>query len=124
MKSHLIIASLVVLVLFVISESVLKWDKVEGDSKIAQINDPIMCAQYGGTIESVCMNGIEMCIVKFKDAGKSCSDSSECDGACLSVRNDVQLGDAVLGACSQSSDPCGLFLPLKNGKVAARVWAD
>ncbi|MUH72017.1 hypothetical protein [Psychrosphaera haliotis] len=65
-----------------------------------------------------------MCVIKFQDAGKSCSDSTECEGACLSVRSDARIGDAVEGACAISSDPCGRFLPLRDGKVSAEMWAD
>ena len=124
MKIQLITVGLMLLLLYVISEAVPTWEKVQKDSEVAQIKDPIICAQQGGTIKRVCRSGIQMCVVQFQDAGKSCTDSSECQGACMSVRNDARLGDSVKGACASSSEPCGLFLPLKGGKVAARMWAD
>src|SRR5262249_6278598 len=41
------------------------------------------CAARGGTIEPVCMLGELMCVVRYRDGGKPCSDKSDCVGECL-----------------------------------------
>ena len=110
--------------LVLISEGIRVWNKLQEDARIATINDPDECSNFGGTIENVCYSGAEMCVVKFTDAGKACSNPSECLGACLSSDLQAQLGDTVKGICAASTQPCGLFLPVKNGKVAAYMWVD
>lgn len=124
MKLQLIILAFIVSSLLLISEGAVVWNKLQEDARISAITEPNACSEVGGVIERVCSSGTEMCVVKYSDAGKSCADSSECLGACLSVDVHAQLGDMVKGVCAVSTTPCGLFLPVKNGEVAAKRWVD
>jgi len=124
MKSQLIFFIFILLSLVLISEGIEVWNKLQKDAQIAAITDPDKCSEYGGEIENVCSSGAKMCVVKFNDAGKYCSNSTECLGACLSSNLQADLGDKVQGICASSTQPCGLFLPVKNGVVAAYMNVD
>jgi len=59
------------------------------------------CDQCGGLWGIHGIEPVESCICRTKDAGQSCSDGSECEGACI-VADDaifqiVQPGDPPLG---------------------------
>ena len=80
------------------------------------------CSTIGGKWRPVCMRGMPACVVTFKDAGKSCSDSSECSGRC--VTNGANPGTEVKGVCTTNSDPCGCFQLVTKGKADYALCAD
>ncbi|WP_440904837.1 hypothetical protein ACMZOO_00960 [Catenovulum sp. SX2] len=124
MKTQLLIAGVIALALYVISVGVSTWSNLQEDARIANIEDPLLCSNYGGVIEKVCSSGKKQCVIQFSDSGKSCLDSSECLGACLSTNHNAQIGEEVSGQCASSSNPCGLFMPIENGKVTSIAWVD
>jgi hypothetical protein len=63
------------------------------------------------------------CVISFKDAGKSCSDSSECSGRCTTAMG-ATPGTAAKGTCTANSDPCGCFQLVVNGKADYSLCAD
>src|ERR1051326_6565248 len=63
------------------------------------------CAARGGTIEPVCMLGELMCVVRYRDGGKECSDKSDCLGECLYEGSEPAPPNAV-GRCQRTNDPC------------------
>jgi hypothetical protein len=83
------------------------------------------CNSYGGEWRPICRMQKPACVVSFKDAGKSCSDSSECSGRCtLNSPGNVQPGTATKGTCTANSDPCGCFQLVTNGKADYTLCAD
>lgn len=44
--------------------------------------DKAACAAKGGVVKGVCMFGFPSCVVSYSDAGKSCSNKSDCQGNC------------------------------------------
>lgn len=79
------------------------------------------CKQRGGEYTHVCMRGVPFCLIPTNDAGKLCTDSSQCEKGCKYVgHNDVILskwpwrrvpneGDYVQGECAPNNYPplCG-----------------
>lgn len=85
---------------------------------------PEQCATLGGDWRPICMRGTPACVVAYKDAGKSCSDSSECSGRCQVKGNSAPPGTEVRGQCTANSDPCGCFQLVENGKAGYPLCAD
>jgi hypothetical protein len=81
------------------------------------------CSTIGGEWRPVCMMGKPACVVTFKDAGKSCSDSSECSGKCV-TKAGAQPGTETRGQCTTNSDPCGCFQLVTKGKADYPLCAD
>ncbi|QPC97878.1 hypothetical protein [Qipengyuania soli] len=63
----------------------------------------------------------EMCVIQYGDAGKSCSDSDECEGYCYAE----EAGDiTVAGKCSPSNVPFGCYAIVRKGKADAVMCRD
>lgn len=80
------------------------------------------CATIGGNWRPICMMGKPACVVTYKDAGKACSDSSDCSGSCRT--SGAQPGVEARGQCTTNSDPCGCFQLVENGKAGYPLCAD
>lgn len=75
------------------------------------------CETRGGWYEHLCMLGIPFCVIPTKDAGKPCTDSSQCEQGCKYVGgNDTTLdkwpwrqvpseGSDVQGECARNNFP-------------------
>lgn len=85
---------------------------------------PEQCAKISGNWRPICMMGKPACVVTYADAGKSCSDSSECSGRCQTKDNGVPPGTEVRGQCTATSDPCGCFQIVEKGKAGYPLCAD
>lgn len=81
------------------------------------------CAARGGNYQPVCLMGRPMCVLPHADAGKSCTDSSQCEGRCV-VENGADPGKQVTGVCSRNNNPCGCFTLVQNGVSQPTLCAD
>ena len=81
-----------------------------------QLRDPDACSNSGGNLERRGLGGALTCVTQYSDAGETCSDSSDCEGACLTYSADIQEGDSVLGLC-QATEPTrsGCFANIYGG---------
>ena len=61
------------------------------------------------------------CFIKMQDAGKSCTDSSQCMGKCLATERSAP---PVTGVCSDSNIRLGCYSEVINGKLGSRVCVD
>lgn len=83
------------------------------------------CAAIEGAWRPICLMGTPACVVNYKDAGESCSDSSECSGRCVTPSmGSTPPGTATKGVCTATSDPCGCFQLVTNGKADHPLCAD
>jgi hypothetical protein len=64
-----------------------------------------------------------MCVVAYKDAGKVCSDSSQCEGRCIGDRDETPPGQRVAGRCEADNDPCGCTTEI-IGSVPRTICVD
>jgi len=83
--------------------------------------DPDECRQRGGSLRrgvGVTFGVPEyfVCVVPYADAGKECTDSSQCDGDCLVWESDIKYGEEVAGKC-QAETPIesGCYAQVRNG---------
>jgi hypothetical protein len=86
-------------------------------------DDPQACAARGGTMQRICLRGALACVEKYKDAGKACTDKSQCLGQCRYVGS-AAPGASVVGECQRTTDPCGCFATVGNGKRQAALCVD
>jgi hypothetical protein len=76
---------------------------------VAQL-DPEKCRSDGGTIESVGIFGHPICVRPYADAGKVCSDKSECLGRCLAPVG-AALDSRMTGTCEKDdSNECSYIV--------------
>lgn len=87
--------------------------------------NPEACAKAGGEVRKVCLMGTPMCVVTFKDAGKVCSDGSECgSGSCRLAEMGAPAEQPGKGICAPTNDPCGCFQMVEDGIVQHALCAD
>lgn len=80
------------------------------------------CAARGGALQPVCRMQSLQCVVQYSDAGRPCRDGDDCQGDC---RADVGAsGASVTGQCQASSDPCGCFALVEDGRVESALCVD
>lgn len=73
------------------------------------------CEQAGSEWRAVGMKQSMRCITKYPDAGKSCTDSSQCKGGCMDVTPYNHKG-APIGKCKVDNDKFGCFSYLVKGE--------
>lgn len=82
------------------------------------------CRTDGGTVQRLGMLRNEACVLPYADAGKSCTDSSQCLGRCqLDMRAPVPEG-TVHGLCQPTTNEFGCFKEVRDGKVAFAKCVD
>jgi len=95
------------------------------DSPRENTADPAVCKARGGAVRPVCRMHVPRCVVRFSDAGKRCTDKSQCQGLCiLDTDREAGLGDPAKGRCQEDDDPCGCKIAVVNGKVAGGACVD
>ena len=86
------------------------------------------CIAAGGAVSPQGLAGYEMCVLPYKDAGKTCSDSSECLGQCraqsLSTPQQSEATQAVKGQCQANNIPFGCYSEIIDGTVQPGLCVD
>jgi hypothetical protein len=82
------------------------------------------CQANGGAVRGVCMFGIPACVIPYSDAGKACSDSSECEGLCWIENWGMAQGTVATGHCTSNAQDCLCGVEVLNGKVDGGFCAD
>ena len=86
--------------------------------------DEGLCVSHGGAFQRVCMMGNEMCVVRFSDAGETCTDGSQCQsGRCYGDMS-ASIGAPAEGTCAPTNDPCGCFQRITDGKAEPGLCVD
>ena len=81
------------------------------------------CVALGGTLQQAGRMGRYACYAQYADGGKTCSDSSECDGDCRAI-GDAQTGQAAKGQCTPDNVPFGCYAEVENGVVGPYLCVD
>ena len=80
------------------------------------------CKASGGKIEKVGIVGTPACVIPTADAGKTCSDSSECQGRCLvedwEGDRPPRIGTQSKGMCEASNLTFGCIAEVRRGRIA------
>lgn len=83
------------------------------------------CAAKGGEVRQEGMLGTYRCTVPYADAGKTCTDKSDCEGKCLlPPESEAATGEAATGACQANDSPFGCYAEIVDGKIAAALCVD
>ncbi|MBV6782876.1 hypothetical protein KWH04_20015 [Xanthomonas campestris pv. trichodesmae] len=85
--------------------------------------DAAECTAKGGQLRPVGRMQIPRCIVPYADAGKTCTDNSDCSGDCLAT-SIVPTGAAAAGICQRDSDRFGCRQTVVGGKGQAALCID
>lgn len=74
------------------------------------------CAAQGGTWGGLGLRVSGVCVLPTTDGGKKCSDSSECQGACVTTSN-VSSGTRVTGVCTHKRPVAGALTYVVDGRA-------
>ncbi|MCC4596177.1 hypothetical protein LL969_11165 [Xanthomonas campestris pv. phormiicola] len=86
--------------------------------------DAATCKAQGGSLRPLGRRGLLKCVVPFADAGKACSDKSQCRGDCLAV-TPVATGTAAQGACQRDiSENYGCRQVVQGGVGGSQICID
>ncbi|MBN8551720.1 MAG: hypothetical protein J0L52_02345 [Caulobacterales bacterium] len=81
------------------------------------------CQTVGGTMRPVCMRGTVQCVIRYSDAGRTCRDGDDCQGACRAENTNPPPGPTT-GRCQETSDPCGCFANVEDGRIDGVMCVD
>ena len=107
------------------------------DRESAPIQSASECSERGGKWRNACPGKPTRCFIPYADAGKTCSDSSECQGECIidiSIRCEApgkcteppvpEPGTRMLGVCQDEVDECSSLVIVKDGVVQRAIHQD
>ena len=84
--------------------------------------DAQQCRARGGTVSRRGITQSPVCVVPYADAGRACSDDSDCLGRCLLPADDDwhrhPPGSRATGQCQAENNDYGCFAEVRNGRVA------
>lgn len=87
--------------------------------------DPAACAKAGGDLRPVCRMQKPMCLITFSDAGKTCSDGSDCgSGRCVASEKGAAKSGPATGVCRPTNDPCGCYTRIEDGVAQPTICVD
>lgn len=81
------------------------------------------CSAKGGTVQPVGRAQIPTCVTPYADAGKACTDKSQCQGACIAEGN-LEAQGATSGQCQKTDRQFGCYAKVVNGKSTGAICVD
>ena len=93
-----------------------------GPTQTAQ-SEEATCATRGGSMQPVGRMQRPTCVVPYADAGKTCSDKADCQGACIAEGN-LEAQGATTGQCQKTTVQFGCFAKIENGKATGAICID
>lgn len=83
------------------------------------------CAVKGGAFLQQGRLGCYQCVVSYTDAGKTCQDSSDCQGKCQNTGEFVDTSASnQSGQCASDSSPFGCYQTIKKGIAQPAICVD
>jgi len=95
-----------------------------GLSRDMSVTDRAACTKGGGKVERRGRMGMELCVRPYADAGKTCTDSSQCDGKCIGNAGAAPDASQVAGQCQADDRLFGCYFEIKGGKAANAICVD
>lgn len=95
----------------------------ETSTKPKKITTSGECATEGGIWRRAGRAGIYQCELRMSDAGKSCTDSTQCQSSCVAV-DGATRGSKGTGQCYSSNIIFGCRAYVSNGIVGATLCID
>lgn len=89
-------------------------------------NERAKCELGGGQFRPVGRRRHPICTTPFSDAGKQCTDSTQCKGGCFleGWRIAPTEESAAKGICRRDNSPVGCFIEIKKGRTQPGLCAD
>lgn len=81
------------------------------------------CSAKAGSVQPVGRAQIPTCVIPYADAGKACTDKSQCEGACIADGN-AESQNAVSGQCQKTNRQFGCYAKIVNGKSTGTICVD
>ncbi|WP_347304169.1 hypothetical protein V5740_06050 [Croceibacterium sp. TMG7-5b_MA50] len=81
------------------------------------------CRAAGGVVERRGRLQAELCVKPYADAGKACTDGSQCAADCV-VTEAVADNAQVTGQCQADDRPFGCFSKVENGRATGGICID
>lgn len=82
------------------------------------------CLAGGGTMTQVGKLQTWKCVTPYKDAGKACTDSSQCEGDCQTSVT-TQTGSApISGTCQANNSHFGCSATVEKGQLGRAICVD
>ena len=92
---------------------------------LAVPGDEAGCSAAGGRWQPIGRLQRWTCLVDYPDAGKACSDHSQCHGQCLASGTDAVVGQPLTGTCQRdASERFGCRQPVENGHAGPAICVD
>lgn len=89
------------------------------------LKDQASCVKNGGEWVRGGLAGSFGCVLPAPDAGKSCTDSSQCTYRCFTNSGDnTSIGQTTTGQCQENSSPFGCRTEIVGGKVEPTLCVD
>ncbi|MBX7276355.1 hypothetical protein K2E96_21290 [Pseudomonas sp. ERGC3:05] len=82
------------------------------------------CLAGGGAMKQVGKLQRWTCITPYKDAGKACTDSSQCDGECQTSVTTHAGNGPVTGACQVDNSHFGCSATVEKGQLGRAICVD
>ena len=82
------------------------------------------CRARGGELAPVCRMQTIQCVIRYADAGQACRDGDDCQGDCRAADVSLPAGSPATGQCQATSDLCGCFANVEDGRTTAGLCAD
>ena len=89
----------------------------------APITSLVDCTTARGEWKKVGLAGGLACVLQTKDAGNSCTDSSQCEERCLAGIDQTD-STKVVGQCQATNQPFGCFAEIKGGVAEPALCID
>lgn len=86
--------------------------------------DKAACTSAGGTVQRRGRMQAESCVHAFADAGKVCTDSSQCEGKCVGSAGAVSPTATASGQCQADDRLFGCYAEVKGGKAVNAICVD
>lgn len=86
--------------------------------------DRAACTAAGGKVERRGRVGAELCVRPFADAGKQCTDTSQCQGKCVGTADQASSTVPVSGRCQPDDRMFGCYSEIKQGKAVNAICVD
>ncbi|MFC3214816.1 MULTISPECIES: hypothetical protein [Novosphingobium] len=77
--------------------------------------DRAACTSGGGTVQRRGRASMEMCVRSYADAGKQCTDSSQCEGRCIGSKDDMGKTANISGQCQADNRLFGCVAEVHGG---------
>ena len=100
------------------------YERISFEGERATPAERAKCVAAGGEVYRSGLLGWENCIQPYADAGKTCSDSSDCTGDCRYTGSGASFGETVTGTCQINDSPFGCFQSVSDGAATPTLCVD